>query len=130
MESSNLSSLKQKTIYGIIISALLLSLVISPVAANSSDSIICQGDSASNNAEQIFQYIIGVFMALGFVLGMLFWAAEQFEKSIGGMDVNLLGDIDGKESLRKAILLPLIVYFFDFISQPLFGINITCLIPS
>lgn len=98
-----------------------------------SDTIgfICEGENAGASGPQlIFQYVIGFFMMMGLLFGMVFWAAERVEIAALGGSTEFLGGIDGKNAIKKGFMLPIIVYFFDFISEPLFGINISCIVPN
>lgn len=97
---------------------------------NTESSLICGDTDAANDTQVVFQYIIGIFMIMGFVFGILMYAASKFEDSVMGEEHDILGDIDGNNALRKAVMLPIVVYFFDFISGPVFGLDISCIVPS
>lgn len=97
---------------------------------NTEKNLICGDTDAANDTQVVFQYIIGIFMIMGFVFGILMFAAEQFENSIMGEDTKILGDVKGKQALRKGVMLPIIVYFFEFISKPVFGLDISCVVPT
>lgn len=109
---------------------LVLTAMTGSVAADDG-GIICSGNSEEKTAaEQIFTYVIGLFMIMGFALGVVMWSAERFEASIFGDAVEVFGGVAGKEALKNAILIPIIVWFFDLIAEPAFGINISCIVPS
>lgn len=109
------------------------SLFIAPASADAHDDnagIICGGNE---NVQVIFRYMISLFMLFGFTFGVLFWAAEWFETSILGKEnFEIFGGLsgEGKEAVKSGILLPVIVYFFDFIDVLLFGVEISCIVPK
>lgn len=135
----NRTSVQTKRRIGVtfIVSIFLLLFLTAPVAAdshleNNEDALICGSGDAAESTQQVFQFILGIFMVFGFLFAILLWAGEQFENSIGGSggEYEALGGLDGTEAVKKAFILPFIIYFFDLISEPLFGIDITCIVPT
>lgn len=141
MTALPISPTGQKALVSLLAVAFLLFSMTAPVMAqdngdgdtsdwNTDASLICGDTDAASDTQVVFQYIIAIFMIMGFVFGLLMFAAEQFENSVLGEEYDILGDVQGKQAVQKGIMLPLLVYFFEFISEPVFGINISCIVPS
>lgn len=126
---------KRKTLFTIVACLILLTSLTGPALANShgsSTGLICGDGDAAGDAQQLFRFLLSIYMFFGFVFGLVYFAAGHTEDIITGYspEWNPLGDIDGKDALVKAFTIPLLIYFFDFVSEPLFGLNISCIVPS
>lgn len=90
-------------------------------------NIICGGGEGSEAAQLVIRFLFGVLAITGIVFAMIIYAAQKFGTIIGS---DQFSDYDGVESFYKVIRMILVMYALSVVAVPLFGIDISCLMPA
>lgn len=110
----------------------ILTALSAPVAAQGTSNTdwLCD-DQGSQDFVNRIEAIIGVFMLMGPVLGVLVWmfATVSMTASLsdrGGTNYSQIR----RDSILYGFSVPIAAWAFDLLAKVLFGFNISCVIPG
>lgn len=113
-------------------SLVAMSMFTGTAAAQADGDIDAQNFICNNSDTQfvgIIQFLMGAFFIGSFMFGIVSYAADKLNQSVGSSQITLFDNFDGKDALKAGVGLPIAVWFITFVGNVMFGYDLSCIMP-
>lgn len=114
----------------VLVALVAMTAFVGPAAAQTeidTKTFIC--DNSDTQFVGILSFLMGAFFIGAFAFGIISYAADKVDESLGGGAIKLFEDFDGGDALKAGIGLPIGVWFMTFIGNVMFGYDLSCIMP-